>query len=88
MAIRSTLDVLGEDKPITVIVEPWADEFVVHPGERCAVVAIHPSAAPTFSVAIVRGQLVVWVNEGGTTFEFLRDGKVDYATDNVVPPTP
>jgi hypothetical protein len=88
MVIRSTIDVFGADEPITVIVEPWADEFVVHPGERCAVVAIHPSEAPTFSVAVVSGQLVVWVNEGGTTFEFLRDGQVEYATDNVVTPLP
>jgi hypothetical protein len=30
----------------------------------------------------------VCVNEGGTTFEFLRDGNVEYATKNVVPPLP
>ena len=88
MPIRSTIDVLGNDEPFTVVVEPWADEFVVQPGERCAVVAIHPTRIPTFSASVARGQLIIWVNESATTFEFLRDGRIDYATDNAVPPMP
>ena len=84
----STLAIHPHDESFTVIVEPWADEFVVHPEQHCAVVAHHPSLTPRFGVSLAQGALIVWVNDSGATFSFLRDGVVEYETNNAIPPTP
>lgn len=85
MTYRSKLDVSADDSPLVLIVEPWAYEFTLNPGERCAVVAIRPKRPPTFTVSVSRGSLIVWVNEGATTFEFVRDGNIEFETDNPTP---
>ena len=86
--ISSTLEIGPYDEAFTLIVEPWADEFVIHPGQQCAVVAHHPSVTPGFGASLANGALIVWVNDSGATFSFLRDGVVEYETDNQIPPIP
>jgi hypothetical protein len=51
-----------------VTVEPWAELFEVARGEECQVVALHHTAPPTFSAEVVRGGLIVTVNESGATY--------------------
>ena len=84
----STLEISPYDEPFTVIVEPWADEFSVLPGQNCAVVAHHPTVTPRFGASLEQGALIVWVNDSGATFSFVRDGVVEYQTDNAIPPVP
>ena len=78
MAVRTELQVYGGDQPYTLVVEPWADEFVIHPGDRCRVVAVHDTDASSFGVERRGDYLIVWVNEGGKTFEFWRAGQREY----------
>ena len=84
----STLEISPYDESFTLIVEPWADEFVIHPGQQCAVIAHHPSITPRFGASLAQGALIVWVNDSGATFSFIRDGVAEYETDNAIPPIP
>ena len=78
MAFRTSLRLChhGWEPCLFVIVEPWAIEYPVAAGEACEVVAVHPEVVPTFTVGPADGKLVVRVNEGGSTFEFWRAGRL------------
>ena len=60
---------------LVVVVEPWADEVVLGPGEACDVVAIGSERPPALSVDLSSCGLVVWAEEGGSTFEVGQGGK-------------
>jgi hypothetical protein len=60
---------------LVLVVEPWADEVVLAPGEKCEVVAIGPDRPPALSVALSSYGLIVYVEDGGTKFEVWKDGK-------------
>lgn len=75
MELRNSLQVQNRDPAIlTLIVEPWANEYEVVACEECVVVAVNPVVMPTFGVEPHGRTLIVWVNEGGSTFEFWRAG--------------
>jgi hypothetical protein len=75
MAHRNPLRVRnGGDASLVVIVEPWGSEFALPPGTECEVVAINPALQPTLGVEFVGGRLIVWINEGGSTYEVWQDG--------------
>jgi hypothetical protein len=74
MEHRGILALSARDFAYAVIVEPWAEEFEIAPGQKCQVVAVHPSAPPSFDVELYRGVLIVSVLESGSTYEFWRDG--------------
>jgi hypothetical protein len=85
MVFKSTLYFTAHD-PYILIVEPWANEFTIAQGEKCAVVAIHPTVTPSFTANICRGSnLEVCVNEGGATFEFWRGGALEHSTPVPIP---
>jgi hypothetical protein len=86
MAFRTVLSVFAHDRPFTLIVEPWAEEFAIAVGDRCEVVALHPSAPPSFGAEVCRGgDLMVWVNEGGATYEFWRARVREFHTAVAIP---
>jgi hypothetical protein len=88
MALKSTLYLTADD-PCVLIIEPWANEFTIRSGESCSVVAIHPTVTPTFMAHIVRGgNLVMWVNEDGATYEFWRGGKLELSNSIPIPKLP
>ena len=60
---------------LVVVVESWAAEAVLGPGEACDVVAIGSERPPALSVDLSSYGLVVWVEEGGSTFELWQSGK-------------
>ena len=89
MSFTTPLAIDAHDSPLTLIVEPWADEFAIAVGDRCEVVAMHPSAPPTFGVEVCRGgDLMVWVNESGATYEFWRGGVREYHMPVAIPYLP
>jgi hypothetical protein len=88
MEHRSVLRLSARDTPYTAIVEPWAEEFEVSPGPECRVVAIHPSALPSFDVELYHGALVVSVLESGSTYEFWRGGVREFFTPVAIPEWP
>jgi hypothetical protein len=69
---RSVLRLIARDESYTVVVEPWAEEFVVQIGEDCQVVALHPEIQPTLGAELAGARLIVWVYESGSTCEFWR----------------
>jgi hypothetical protein len=73
--VRTELQVYGSKHPYTLVVEPWASEFTINPGEQCRVIAIHETEPAVFGVEHHGNYLVVWVNRGGATFEFWRGDK-------------
>jgi hypothetical protein len=77
MSQQSVLFVSATKNPFRLIVEPWADEFDIPRGQRCRLVAKHPSIVPTFEVEVVRGMLVACVNDSGATCEFWREGSLE-----------
>lgn len=75
MGFRNPLRVHNRNpETLTMIVEPWANEYDVVTGSDCEVVAINPSVMPTFGVEPLGGNLIVSVNESGSTFELWRAG--------------
>jgi hypothetical protein len=65
----------GTAADLILVVEPWADEVVLAPGEECEVVVIATDRNPALSVELSSYGLIVWVEEGGTTFEVWKGGK-------------
>ena len=43
---------------------------------------------PTFSVEMKQNYLIVWVNEGGSTYEFWRGEHCEFSTPNPIPGAP
>ncbi len=86
MNFRTTLAITAHDRPFVLIVEPWAEEFLIAVGERGEVVALHPAVTPTFGVEVCRGgDLLVWINESGATYEFWRGGLREFHTTVAIP---
>ena len=85
MPQRSIFILRAYDEPFTVVVEPWANEFLVRIGEECQVAALHPSAPPSFGAELAGGKLVLWVNEAGATFEFWRAGALELSMPVPIP---
>ena len=73
--VRTELQVYGSKQSYTLIVEPWAEEFVINPGDQCRIVAVHESESASFGLDHHPEYLVVWINRGGATFEFWRGDK-------------
>lgn len=89
MVFRTTLSVFAYDRPFVLIVEPWAEEFAIAVGDRCELVAVHPSAVPSLGAEVCRdGDLRVWVNESGATYEFWRNGSLEFHTPVAIPYLP
>jgi hypothetical protein len=78
MATESTIVVLGGDRSYKLIVEPWADEFWVHPNDRCKIVMIHPAQMMKFEVEWHDDALVVYDGLGDVTYQFWRDDKLEF----------
>ncbi len=87
MAFRNPMRVINRNlETLTLIVEPWASEFELLMGEECEVVAIHPALLPTWSMThTADGDLMIWVNEGGSTFEFWRAGVLEMSMPVPIP---
>ncbi|HKB01072.1 MAG TPA: hypothetical protein VKD90_02585 [Gemmataceae bacterium] len=86
MPFESVLRVRAGDRPFTLIVEPWANEFPIAADEQCRVVARHPTAPPTFEVEPgSAGDLIVYVNESRSTFEFWRGSVREFWTPVPIP---
>lgn len=87
MAFRNPLRVHNHNpETLTVVVEPWASEYELVMGEGCEIVAIHPEVLPTWDISpTADGDLMVWVNEGGSTYEFWRDGVLEMEMDVPIP---
>jgi hypothetical protein len=88
MSFRNPLRISpGHDEvTLTVIVEPWANEYRVAMGEECVVVARHPTVLPTFGIIpSSNARVVVWINEGGSTYEFWRGESLEDSTTIPIP---
>ena len=83
--MRNVLHVRAAEQQLVVVVEPWADEFVLSRGEAGRVVAVHPNVLSELEVEIVRDQLIVTINDAGATFEFWRNERLEYSTTNAIP---
>jgi hypothetical protein len=88
MAVDSTLIVLGGQQPYKLIVEPWADEHVIRPADRCSVVAIHPSEAASLDVEWQDSALIVWVNINNAPYQFWRNGALEHNMSIPIPGPP
>ena len=86
MVFQNTLSVTAHDRGFVLIVEPWAEEFAIAVGDQCQIVALHTIAPLTFGAEVCRdGDLMVWVNEGGSTYEFWRGGVREFRTVVAIP---
>jgi len=75
MPFQTALHLTAHERPFVLIVEPWADEFVISGAEQCRLVASNPDAVPRLTAQIVGdGDLMVCVEDCGSTFEFWRGG--------------
>jgi hypothetical protein len=81
----ATLYVSASNESFWLIVEPWADEFEIHPQQRCRVVAKHPHLTPSFEAELVQGKLVVYVNEPGCTYELWRGDMLELSMTVPIP---
>lgn len=76
--VRTELAVYGGKTSYILVVEPWADEFEIRPGDRCKVVVKGPGVAE-FGIEFHSPEhVVVSILTGGTTFEFWRGDSKEY----------
>ena len=85
MDYQSVLTVSARANPFVTIVEPWAEEFAVRPGDQCRIVASNPTGAPSFEVELHDSALIVYVLEGGSTYEFWRGSDREFHTPIAIP---
>ncbi len=83
--MQNILQLRASKIPLAMIVEPWANEFVLEPGQVGQVVAVHPHVSPAFEVEFVDDHLIVSVHEEGATFEFFRDGRLEFSMPVAIP---
>ena len=60
--------------PLVVVIEPWASEWELASGEAGEVMVTHPSKFPRLSLDWLEGRAVFYVEDGGSLYEFWRDG--------------
>ena len=59
---------------LVVVVEPWASEVCLAPGEECEVVLIGNERWPSHSIEICSYGLIFWPEDGMDAFEIWRGG--------------
>jgi hypothetical protein len=70
--------VVCAEAPYILVVEPWAMEYAILPGDKCMLVVNHVLESARFSVENHKdARLSVWVNLSGATYEFWRNGKIE-----------
>lgn len=85
--VRTSIEVWGGPKTYTLIVEPWADEYQVHPDDQCKIVVLHPQSSETFTIQLHENTLLLFAEHGDTTYEFWRNGVIE-ATNPIPIPGP
>lgn len=70
--VRTEFRVFGGKQPYSLVLEPWGDVLSIAPGDRCRVVLTHDSVISTFALEHQPEYVVVWVEEGGSGYEFWR----------------
>ena len=78
MVVRTSIAVFGGKCTYKLIVEPWADEYLIQPCDRCSIVVIHPTSVSPFGVELHDDTLIVWVEIGDATYEFCRGETVEF----------
>jgi len=64
----------GGSQPLRVAVEPWANEYLLPPGERLEVIATAPESMPTFEIEWTEHVMVVYVEGTGALYGIRKDG--------------
>jgi hypothetical protein len=74
MSIQTTLWIHGGDNPYTLVVEPWARQYEILPGDKCYLVASNPVKQSFFELELNdNNYLIVYVNVEGTNYEFYKN---------------
>ncbi|MGL6094414.1 MAG: hypothetical protein ACRC7O_01260 [Fimbriiglobus sp.] len=60
---------------LVVVVEPWASELCLAPGEDGEVVLIGAGRTPNHSVVLCPYGLIFWAEDGMDMFELYKSGK-------------
>jgi len=66
----------SSDRPLTFILEPWADEHPIAPGERFIVEGEGPAAYAEFIVEQTEDYLIVWAWDGSDARVLREDGSI------------
>lgn len=78
MSIETILWIHGGDNPYILVVEPWANQYEILPGDKCRLVASNPDKQSFFEVELLENNhLIVYVNVAGTSYEFYRNDVLD-----------
>jgi hypothetical protein len=85
LPINSSISIACGTNAYTLVVEPWAEEYTINPGDLCEVVANHPTEICRFQVEPGNGTIVLWVNTGDATYQFWRNGTLEFSTDVPIP---
>lgn len=85
MPVQTSIEVHGGPNAYTLIVEPWAEEHTINPDDRCKVVVLHPQCSETLTVQWHDNALILFVELGDETYEFWRNGVMEFRTPVPVP---
>lgn len=70
-----TFRIINErDEPVTVVLEPWANEYPLAPGDRIEVVETGPDSAESLEICLEAAHVMVYARSG-TILRALRDGQ-------------
>ena len=82
---RAAIRLLANETPYKVIVEPWAQEFIIREGADCFLFALHPDKQPSLAAEAAHGTLILTVCEAGSTFEFWRGEVCEFTASIAIP---
>lgn len=58
----------------SIIVEPWAVEFLLPSGSWCEVFSVGGLGEPALVTEPVEGGIIIWINTDGAVYEYWQDG--------------
>ena len=77
MSHRSVLKLSNDSRrELRIVLEPYATEFLLRPGNSAEVVGSSDNRSPEFSVEYTEGGMVVWGQTPGAVYEYWQDGKL------------
>ncbi|MGI9454984.1 MAG: hypothetical protein ACR2NU_00385 [Aeoliella sp.] len=74
---------IASSHEFTLVVEPWAEEYIIHPEDEVALIAVGKYSSGWFAVSQSRDHLLVWPEfDSPIYYQFWRNGVLEDESNN------
>ena len=75
--------VVTKNESFTLVMEPWADEYIIQPNDDVVIRVIGDHSSGSFRVTTVDSALIVWLEfDCPVDFQFWRNGNLEDESNN------